>query len=708
MFFKAFPSVPRAFGIRASIVITLVTVASMVAMDRMSVLADDQAAVKKTGTQDAATPTRADRSPAPAKPSSQADSLAAELAKPILGEGDVIAALSRYTMDRLPPAPRATDADQWLRHSEQLRRRVLDEVMFRGRAAAWRDAPVRVEWKETIPGGLGYTIRKLRYEAAPGMWIPAVVYMPNQIRGKVPAVLNFHGHAHDDGFSYPPKQVRCINQAKRGIIAMSPDWLWTGQLKDGGYSHERCGLLDLCGASGLAPFYLSMSRAMDVLVSMPEVDASRVAVTGLSGGGWQTIIFGALDTRAAIVAPNAGYASVPIRIEHHESLGDYEQAPCDMAAFCDYTHLTAMVAPRPLLVISNIRDNCCFAADVTLAPVVDAALPIYRLLGKTRYCQWHVNYDPGTHNYERDNREAFYRMVNEFFFAGDDRPDPTEIPCDSEIKSLKDLSVDLPKDNATFQTLAAGLMADLPRDAAPPADAAARGEWIKKRRAALGEVIRFAELPAEGEPVGEPVAWAPSAAPSEGDLAEPSSARIQRWKLLMGPYWTVPAVEIAPSGKPTETVVLLADRGRAGQRDRIAELVGSGRRVLTVDHLLIGEQNPKHRFHSDRFGMLVQSTGGRVLGIGAAQVAAAADWAKKQYGVPVVLETVGPRTSLVGLVAAAVRPGLVDQVQTREPLATLKDVVRRNWEFFNMPEATCYGLLEVVDMEQLRVLAESP
>ena len=50
------------------------------------------------------------------------------------------------------------------------------------------------------------------------------------------------------------------------------------------------------GTSGLAPFYLSLKRGLDVLLSLENADPARVGVAGLSGGGWQTIIISALDT----------------------------------------------------------------------------------------------------------------------------------------------------------------------------------------------------------------------------------------------------------------------------------------------------------------------------------------------------------------------------------------------------------------------------
>ena len=168
-------------------------------------------------------------------------------------------------------------------------------------------------------------------------------------------------------------------------------------------------------------------------MSLENTDPERVAVTGLSGGGWQTIVISSLDTRVKLSSPVAGYSSFRTRAWQPKDLGDSEQTPSDLGTICDYTHLTAMVAPRPLLLQYNSKDNCCFESGYVLPLLLDAALPVYRVLGKDYAIRWHVNDDPGTHNYERDNREAFYRMVRDFFLP-DAKFDATEIPSDERTQ----------------------------------------------------------------------------------------------------------------------------------------------------------------------------------------------------------------------------------------------------------------------------------
>ncbi len=262
----------------------------------------------------------------------------------VIGSELPLAEVQRYVENRVPRMPQCSTEAEWQAEADRLRQAVLERVVYRGEAARWRDAATKVEWLDSSEGGAGYQIKKLRYEALPGLWIPALLYEPDKLSGRVPAVLNVNGHT-PLGKQYPPKQIRCINQAKRGMLALNIEWLGMGQLSDGGFSHARMNQLDLCGTSGLAPFYLCMKRGLDVLLGLENTDPERVAVTGLSGGGWQTIVISTLDTRVKLSNPVAGYSSFLTRTRHFKDLGDSEQTPTDLATVADYTHLTAMLAP---------------------------------------------------------------------------------------------------------------------------------------------------------------------------------------------------------------------------------------------------------------------------------------------------------------------------------------------------------------------------
>ncbi len=398
---------------------------------------------------------------------SAAGELKALLQRHIIAEEGSLEEVQAFTESRVPRMPELTNLGDWRRRAAQIRQDVLDKVVFRGEAQAWRGAKAQVVWADTIEGGPGYHIKKLRYEALPGLWIPALLYAPDKLNGKVPVVLNVNGH-DGQGKAAAYKQLRCINQAKRGMLALNVEWLGMGQLRSDGFRHYRMNQLDLCGTSGLAPFYLAMQRGLDVLLSLEHADPRRVAVAGLSGGGWQTIFISSLDTRVTLSNPVAGYSSFRTRARNLSDLGDSEQTPSDLATVADYAHLTALMAPRTLLLTFNAKDNCCFAADHALPPLREAAAPVYQLYGQENRLLWHVNRDPGTHNFLQDNREALYRALGDAFYAGSDGFERKEIPSEDEVKSFDALQTPLPDDNADFHTLAIGLSKSLPADSALP------------------------------------------------------------------------------------------------------------------------------------------------------------------------------------------------------------------------------------------------
>src|SRR5690606_35390719 len=126
----------------------------------------------------------------------------------------------------------------------------------------------------------------------PGFWIPAILYEPSGVAGNIPAILNVNGHsAH--GKAHVDEQTRCINLALRGMLALHPEWLSFGELNDPGNAHGNLAYLDLVGTRGLSVFYLAIKRGIDVLATHPRTDPDRIAMTGLSGGGWQTTVLSA-------------------------------------------------------------------------------------------------------------------------------------------------------------------------------------------------------------------------------------------------------------------------------------------------------------------------------------------------------------------------------------------------------------------------------
>ena len=593
----------------------------------------------------------------------------------------------KYIEPRVAELPKFETSARWEEYAAQLRRRILDEIVFRGAAAEWRQGPVKVEWLDSIEGFADYRIRKLRYEVLPGMWIPALLYEPLKIDERAPVVLNINGH-DPEGKAAKDEQIRSINCAKRGMLALHPEWFGMGQLRTPGFAHGKMNQLDLCGTSGLAPFYLNLSRGLDVLCSHPQADKSRVAVTGLSGGGWQTAWISALDERVSLSNPVAGYTGLRTAI-HFNDMGDSEQAPSDFGTIADGTHLTALRAPRSTLLTYNAADDCCFKAEHTLTPLLAAARPVFALFAAKDRLRWHVNHVPGTHNYERDNRQAFYGIADETFFPRATNLTLAEFEAQGELKTATELEVPLPAENLDFSKVAAQLAANL----TPPIEEAGQvgvAASRKQRRARLAELLKVPtyEVTAELQ-----------------QTQQFGTVVIRSWLVRCGKDWTLPVVEFAPTQPHAMTLLVLSDSGMATLTETILEALADQRRVFAVDPWLVGQSQVTGADAQVYFGIAVASIGSRPLGVQAGQLAAIARWIQSQSKSRVEIASRGRRTSVMGVVAAAVEPGAVDGVTVHDSLTSFRQLIEESRAIEEYPELFPFGLLAEFELSEIEQLA---
>ncbi len=606
--------------------------------------------------------------------------------EPILDATLPLEELQAYAAPRIPKLLPPRSLAEWESQANAIRTDVLDKVVFRGEASRWRVATTRVEWLETIGGASDYTIRKFRYEALPGMWFPGLLYEPANLRDPAPVFINVNGH-DELGNATPQTQLRCINLAKRGVLAYLLEFLDMGQLQHHGNRHNALVQLDLCGTSGVAPFVLALTRGLDVALAHPQADKTRVGVAGLSGGGWQTIMLAALDRRITLANPVAGYSSMASRVEHPRDLGDAEQIPADLCTVADYTHLTAIVAPHPLLLTYNAKDECCFLPDNSLPQLEQSARPIYRLYGAANRLNTHVNHEPGTHNFESDNREALYRLVGDFFFAGNQDFNRREMRiAESELKTREELNVALPASNATLHSLAVEINRTLPQQAELPRDPADLAAWRSAALQRLREIICLEHYVAHFKPVGS---------------TNFDGIRVTRSTVSFSDEWTLPVVELA-SAESRATAIVFGDQGRQTLVPTIERWHADSQRVFAVDLSGFGETNTTIQPIE---WQLIAAVGGRLLGIQSAQLAALARLVHaRQDDSAVTLVALGPRSSIIALVAAAIEPDAIAAVELHASWPSLKEFIVRNLELKVAPELSCFGLLGEFDVPQLAAL----
>jgi dienelactone hydrolase len=629
---------------------------------------------------------------------SNPEQIARILQNRIQNPGEVEFQLREYLMERVAKLPLPATAEQWTAESERLRKHLLEDVVFHGWPPEWVNAPPKFVDLGTVQSGQGYRIRKLRYEIVPGFQSTAVLYEPEQLQGKVPAILNVTGHEYAMGKAAEYEQKRCINFAKRGILALSLEWLGCGELSqpgtEGDNAHWTAADLDLVGANAVGLFYLAMRRGLDYLNEHPNADGARLGMTGLSGGGWQTITLSSLDKRVSVAVPVAGYASLISELDRAVYGDDIEQIPTDFFAGVDYSHLTAMRAPRATLVIFNAEDNCCFRAPIVKPYVFDQVLPFFTLFGKPANLKWHENRDPGTHNYQLDNRLQAYQFFTQHFGLP---AVPDEIPQDAEIKTYNDLVVGVPKDNLNILGLAKQLALGIERPPIPHT-ANSKSEWVRSEREKLRELVRY-------QPASLKHPWAVANTKDKG-----VETRSYRFELNNGLSATGIWVKAITSPDNAPATVVLKDEGKYSAAADVSERVNRGEQVLALDLLFTGDASPEDTPATEKpqyLAQLMATMGDRPLGIEVAQLVAITQWLRKTGHTGTTrLESTGMRNQVRALIASALEPTLYSEVVVHQGIRSLSYLLDAPILFDRAPDLFCLDLYKKFDLDRLAALVE--
>ena len=595
-----------------------------------------------------------------------------------------------------PPSP--SSPAQWTAEAQRLRAHLL-AVTFHGWPQEWVDSPPRFEDLGVFATEKGYRLRKLRYEVVPGFQSTAILYEPENMQGKIPAILNVNGHDARNGKAGEYKQKRCITFAQHGILALSLEWVGMGDLRQKENAHSYGAHMDLVGAHELGLFYLEMRRGLDYLYDHPNVDRTRLGLTGLSGGGWQTIMLSSLDERVIAAAAVAGFSPIGPKLEvrQHGDLGDIEQSPTDFFQGADYTYLVALRAPRPTLLVHNAEDNCCFRAPVVKPLNYEAIKPIFKLYGKEDALGWHENTDPSTHNFDLDNRTQVYHFFSKAFSLPSFEEDTSSW---SELKSYDELAVGLPNDNVTILGLAKQFAARFNR-APIPSGSSARERWAASRRAKLRQVVRL-------EPVEIADNWTVATTKNKG--VESFSHLFRRGNGLSANGVLVHAIA-GPAQSPA--TIVLDDRGKKWATGAVCDRVNRGEKVLSLDLIFTGDAWHKSDEHSvytptdpARYEQYLNTLGERALGVESAQLIAIARWLRGQPGVTQVrLECTGIRNQVTTLVAAALEPQLLSDIVIHEGMKSLGYLLEKPVDYIEAPDLFCLDLYKEFDLDQLETLA---
>ncbi len=212
------------------------------------------------------------------------------------------------------------DERELLRAQDELRQRLLQ--MIGGLPAEKTDLHARITGTIQMDG---FSIEKLIFESLPGVYVSALVYIPTDHAKKGPAVLVPAGHAPNGKIYY---QDLCQRLAKRGYVVLAWDpvgqgersQFWDSKEAKSRYNlicaeHAVMGNLAYLVGANLARWEIwDGIRAVDYLLTRPEVDGDRISIVGTSGGGFQAAHIAALDKRIKVVVPSCYITALPMRI----------------------------------------------------------------------------------------------------------------------------------------------------------------------------------------------------------------------------------------------------------------------------------------------------------------------------------------------------------------------------------------------------------
>jgi len=195
----------------------------------------------------------------------------------------------------------------------------------------------------------GYTVTNMAIETLPGYYLTGNLYKPEKKLSYMAGVLCPHGHfKNPDGRFQEQMQKRCATLARMGAVVFAYDMIGYGDNKQ--CSHEIPKAVKL-------QTYNSV-RALDFLLSLPNIDTTRIAVTGASGGGTQTFILTAIDNRIKVSVPVVMVAAHFFGGCICESGMPIHRRP---ELLTNNVEIASLAAPRPMLLVSDGSDwtkNC--------------------------------------------------------------------------------------------------------------------------------------------------------------------------------------------------------------------------------------------------------------------------------------------------------------------------------------------------------------
>lgn len=257
----------------------------------------------------------------------------------------------------------------------------------------------------------GYTLENVVFFSRPGVAVSSLFFCPDT-PGVHPAVLFLCGHTQTGKIGY--YQPIASDLARQGFAVLLVDPMGQGERNESGkYCTEEHNLLGrrlgLAGEQFGAWRVYDGIRAIDYLLSRPEVDSSILGVTGCSGGGTLTTLLAAVDDRITMTATSCAVTTYLANLENEEAC-DIEQQPQTLgAAGIEMADLLIAAAPRPALILGQENDFFDLRGGRAAAGELKK---IYTLLG--RGCDTELYADKLWHGFSINQRFEMMKFFGRY------------------------------------------------------------------------------------------------------------------------------------------------------------------------------------------------------------------------------------------------------------------------------------------------------
>jgi cephalosporin-C deacetylase-like acetyl esterase len=466
-----------------------------------------------------------------------------------------------------------TNRQQWEARRPELRQQYFEML---GLWPLPERSPLSAQITGTIERQEGFRVEKLHFQSRPHLYVTGDIYLPRDAKpgAKLPAVLYVCGHSDRgrDG-NKTAYQHHGMWFATHGYVCLIIDSLQLGEIAaihHGTYRYNRW----WWQARGYAPSAVECwngMRALDYLQSRPEVDADRLAVTGISGGGAASFWIAAADERVKVAVPVSGM----------DDLEDYVgqtivNGHCDCMFLINtfqwpWTSIAALIAPRPLL-FENSGHDPIFPMNGN--DRIRARLEkLYGFYTNRTEQLLDIGITPGGHNDNPELRLMAYRWITWHLQGSNEPVTEPELPT-IEGKQLRAFPDALPPDEVN--TRIDELFVPMATNALPKTAEEFQG-WRKDRLAELRRIV-FRPLPEKFEPKAaldlgrKPQTGSLTTAPGITTYwkyfpAASSQSEARRWLAVLGPdeslearpEWLAKLADGAP-------VLLVAPRGTGPTR----------------------------------------------------------------------------------------------------------------------------------------------